>query len=292
MTVEKSETEDETGLQSPEASREERKQDEQVSDVLEKTAGEELRSSSDLPNPLPMFPLGSVLFPGQILPLHVFEPRYKEMMAHCLGEDDAGDKLFGVVLIERGSEVGGGDVRTDVGTVARIVSHRLLDGGRMAVLAVGKRRIKISEWLEDAPYPQAIVETWPCEDKESLAGSANQSRVVAKEEVAREEVAGEKVAGEEEASPAISKTDLFASAEAAVRRVWALRREMGATDPEPAEEFPRTSVGSYGLAARIPLQQFDRQKLLAAPSIAQRLSLLEEILTDHEELLLARLSSR
>ena len=268
MTVEKSETEDETGQQSAEPSREEHKQDEQVSGALEKTADEESRSSSDLPNPLPMFPLGSVLFPGQILPLHIFEPRYKEMMAHCLGEDDAGDKLFGVVLIERGSEVGGGDVRTDVGTVARIVSHRLLDGGRMAVLAVGERRIKISEWLEDDPYPQAIAETWPCED------------------VAREEIAGE-----DEASAAISKTDLFASAEAAVRRVWALRREMGATDPEPAEEFPRTSVGSYGLAARIPLQQFDRQKLLAAPSVAERLSLLEEILTDHEELLLARLST-
>ena len=282
MTFEKSETEDETGQQSAEPSREECKQDEQVSGALEKTADEESRSSSDLPNPLPMFPLGSVLFPGQILPLHVFEPRYREMMAHCLGEDDAGDKLFGVVLIERGSEVGGGDVRTDVGTVARIVSHRLLDGGRMAVLAVGEQRIKISEWLEDAPYPQASADTWPCEDKASLAGSANQSRVVAREEIA----------GEDETSAAISKTGLFASAEAVVRRVWALRREMGATDPEPAEEFPRTSVGSYGLAARIPLQQFDRQKLLAAPSIADRLSLLEEILTDHEELLLARLSSR
>ena len=283
MTVEKSETEDETGQQSAEASREERKQDEQVSGALEKTADEESRSSSDLPNPLPMFPLGSVLFPGQILPLHVFEPRYKEMMAHCLGEDDAGDKLFGVVLIERGSEVGGGDVRTDVGTVARIVSHRLLDGGRMAVLAVGERRIKISEWLEDDPYPQAIADTWPCEDKESLAGSANQSRLTAGEEVAGEEI--------DETSAAISKAGLFASAEAVVRRVWALRREMGAADPEPAEEFPRTSVGSYGLAARIPLQQFDRQKLLAAPSVAERLSLLEEILTDHEELLLARLST-
>lgn len=230
MTAEKSETENETGL-------------------------------SDMPNPLPMFPLGSVLFPGQILPLHVFEPRYKEMMAHCLGEDDVGDKLFGVVLIERGSEVGGGDVRTDVGTVARIVSHRLLDGGRMAVLAVGERRIKISEWLEDDPYPQAIAETWPCEDKADATETVSEM------------------------------VDLFASAEAAVRRVWALRREMGATDPEPAEEFPRTSMGSYGLATHIPLQQFDRQKLLAAPSVAERLSLLEELLADHEELLLARLSA-
>ncbi|MET1002223.1 MAG: LON peptidase substrate-binding domain-containing protein, partial [Acidimicrobiia bacterium] len=51
-----------------------------------------------------MFPLGSVLFPHALLPLHVFEPRYRVMMRHCL----EGDKEFGVVLIERGSEVGGG----------------------------------------------------------------------------------------------------------------------------------------------------------------------------------------
>lgn len=236
--------------------------------TVEKSETENDIELSDLPNPLPMFPLGSVLFPGQILPLHIFEPRYMEMITHCLGEGDEGDKLFGVVLIERGSEVGGGDVRTNVGTAARIVSHRSLDGGRMAVLAVGERRMRVSEWLEDDPYPQAVAEVWPCEDKAVVAQA-------------------------DAAEPNSSKiADLFASAEAAVRRVWALRREMGATDPEPAEEFPRTSVGSFGLAARIPLQQFDRQKLLAAPSVAERLSLLEELLTDHEELLLARLSTR
>ena len=108
--------------------------------TVEKSEAENDIELSDLPNPLPMFPLGSVLFPGQILPLHIFEPRYMEMMTDCLGEDDEGDKLFGVALIERGSEVGGGDVRTNVGTAARIVSHRSLDGGRMAVLAVGERR--------------------------------------------------------------------------------------------------------------------------------------------------------
>ncbi|MEY2464632.1 MAG: ATP-dependent Lon protease, partial [Acidimicrobiaceae bacterium] len=65
---------------------------------------------------LPMFPLGTVLFPSVFLPLHVFEPRYREMTRHCLDTQ----REFGVVLIERGSEVGGDDVRTQVGTVARI----------------------------------------------------------------------------------------------------------------------------------------------------------------------------
>jgi len=60
----------------------------------------------------PMFPLGMVHFPGIVLPLRVFEPRYRQLTADCL----AGDGEFGVVLIERGWEVGGGDTRFNVGT--------------------------------------------------------------------------------------------------------------------------------------------------------------------------------
>ena len=55
-----------------------------------------------------MFPLGTVLFPTLILPLHVFEPRYRALVENCLA---APQPEFGVVLIERGSEVGGDDVR-------------------------------------------------------------------------------------------------------------------------------------------------------------------------------------
>ena len=67
-----------------------------------------------------MFPLGNVLFPHAQLPLHVFEPRYRALAETCL----AGDGEFGVVLIERGSEVGGGDTRFSIGTVARIVAEK------------------------------------------------------------------------------------------------------------------------------------------------------------------------
>ena len=56
-----------------------------------------------------MFPLGTVLVPKAVVPLHVFEPRYQTMLADVM----TGDRKFGVVLIERGSEVGGGDVRAD-----------------------------------------------------------------------------------------------------------------------------------------------------------------------------------
>lgn len=102
---------------------------------------------------LAMFPLGSVLFPGMPLPLRVFEPRYVAMLASVLGE---AEHEFGVVLIERGSEVGGGDVRFGVGTVARIVSVEQT-AGSIALLATGAARFEVVRWLEDDPFPRAQV---------------------------------------------------------------------------------------------------------------------------------------
>lgn len=101
----------------------------------------------------PMFPLGSVLFPHGALPLQVFEPRYVTMVQDCLDRNSP----FGIVLIERGSEVGGGDVRLDAGTLASIASSGPIDDGRLAILAVGTHRISIDRWLEDDPYPIANV---------------------------------------------------------------------------------------------------------------------------------------
>ena len=100
-----------------------------------------------------MFPLGTVLFPYALLPLHVFEPRYRLMMRHVLD----GDREFGVVLIERGSEVGGGDTRFDVATVARVVQAAELPDGRYALATVGMGRVRVLSWLVDDPYPRAEV---------------------------------------------------------------------------------------------------------------------------------------
>src|SRR5262245_44996005 len=105
-----------------------------------------------------MFPLGTVLLPGMLLPLHVFEPRYRALVRDCMAADEAD---FGVVLIERGSEVGGGDVRTDVGTRARILRAEELPDGRFGVVAAGLRRLRVRAWLDDDPYPRADVEDWP-----------------------------------------------------------------------------------------------------------------------------------
>ena len=74
----------------------------------------------------PMFPLESTLLPDEDLPLRIFEPRYSQLVADCL----VGDPVFGVVLIAAGREVGGGEDRYDVGTLARIVEHQAYRDGR------------------------------------------------------------------------------------------------------------------------------------------------------------------
>jgi hypothetical protein len=101
----------------------------------------------------PMFPLGSVLFPSMPLPVRVFEPRYLTMLSEILRDEPS---EFAVVLIERGSEVGGGELRFPVGTIARITD---LDASEefVVLIAEGTRRIQVTEWLEDDPYPKAEI---------------------------------------------------------------------------------------------------------------------------------------
>ncbi len=103
---------------------------------------------------LPMFPLGSVLFPHMPLALRVFEPRYLQLMIDLL---DAEPREFGVVLIERGFEVGGGDHRFTHGTVARLLQVGEASEQLLAVVALGEQRIEIERWLPDDPYPRAEV---------------------------------------------------------------------------------------------------------------------------------------
>jgi hypothetical protein len=106
---------------------------------------------------LAMFPLGTVLIPGGFLPLRVFEPRYLQMLEDILPDPAE----FGVVLIERGSEVGGGDTRNAVGTLAKIAEARHGPDGHWALVVFGRERIRVVRWLEDDPYPRAMVESWP-----------------------------------------------------------------------------------------------------------------------------------
>ena len=206
---------------------------------------------------MPMFPLGSVLLPGAVLPLHVFEPRYRQLVIDCLA-DDTGDPEFGVALIERGFEVGGGDERSDVGVVARMVRVEALDGGRYALVTVGTRRIRVNAWLPDDPYPLADVDDWPDEDADAPGLAARVAELTVQ-----------------------------------LGGVLDLAQQLGEVRPgdvdlSSIDDDPL--VASYHLTALSPIGPADRYRLLCAPSPAARLDLLAAALDDVAAMLRFRLT--
>ncbi len=108
---------------------------------------------------MPMFPLGMVVFPHQVVALVVFEPRYQQMLA-----DIEHEQVFGTCLIERGSEVGGGDVRTSVATVVQVVGTQSLGNGQTLIAVEGTHCVQVERWLEDRPYPRALIRERCCDD--------------------------------------------------------------------------------------------------------------------------------
>ena len=200
-------------------------------------------------NGFPMFPLGTVLFPHALLPLHVFEPRYRALTQRCL----EGDKEFGVVLIERGHEVGGGDVRFDVGTVARIVRAGELDDGRWMLVTVGVQRFRVIEWLPDDPHPLAHVERL---DERSEPGTTSVAEITAQ-----------------------------------LRRVLALRSELGELVPTLDVDLADDTVqASFEAAALAPLGPLDAQRLLELDDAGERMDRLAGILTEEAQVLEQRLA--
>ncbi len=197
-----------------------------------------------------MFPLSSVLFPRGVMPLHIFEPRYLTMINEAI-DDDA---TFGVVLIERGSEVGGGDARFDVGTTAQIVRAGVLEGARMAIVTVGTERFQVAEWLEDDPYPAAMVMAHPPRP------------------------------------PSIDLTEPLAAALRSWRRVAALASELGADVGAADLKLPDDPIDAlWTLCAVSPLEQIDRQRLLEFDEPEARVDQLRAGLDDQAEVLQARL---
>lgn len=203
---------------------------------------------------MPMFPLSTVLFPSARIPLHVFEHRYRVMLRQCLETDGC----FGIVLISRGSEVGGGESRTSFGTVSVIENASWLPDGRAIVVARAMDRVRVLEWLEDEPFPRARVE-----------------------------LLEEPSAAEEDLLAA------FSSAWASLRRAQALLSEMeeGRVNLPDHPPAPLSlSDASWWLCDMAPLGPHDRQRLLESPDALERLGLLERLteeLADDLERLLA-----
>ncbi|MCU1460630.1 MAG: peptidase family protein [Acidimicrobiales bacterium] len=198
---------------------------------------------------LPMFPLGAVLFPGLVMPLHVFEPRYRVLVHDCL----TGTPEFGVVLIERGNEVGGGDSRFDVGTRARIIEARELPDGRWVLAVAGINRLRVASWLPDDPYPQADV----VDLADGPAGPAGSSH--------------------------------RADVEQRLRRLLAMRTELGL----PAEAATVDLAGDDAVAAAqcvalAGMGPLDAQRVLATDGVDARLGLVGELLADELDVLARR----
>ena len=204
---------------------------------------------------MPMFPLGTTLLPGAVLPLQVFEPRYRTMVQDILA-DDVNAPEFGVTMIERGHEVGGGDTRSTIGTVARILDMQVTPDGRYALAALGTERFRVNAWLPDDPYPLADVEIWADEGDPDEVSVEDIDRIH--------------------------------------RRVRALNetvRELGDMAPPPdAEISPDPRIALYHLGSLSPLGAADRHRMLAAPSQRERLAALSAALDDAEAVLEFRCS--
>jgi len=194
------------------------------------------------PIELAMFPLESAQLPNEDLPLRIFEPRYGALVRHCV---DSGQP-FGVVLIARGREVGGGDARSDVGVLAGITEYANLGSDQYVLYCRTGERIRVCDWLPDDPYPRATVRTWPDEPGDPVTEAQFldvEDRVMA----------------------------LFERI-AAVRGVELPDRDvlLGVADTDDAGKR------LCALAVRIPIGAADRYAVLAAPSAADRLAALRE----------------
>ena len=167
----------------------------------------------------------------------------------------AGDGRFGVVLIERGSEVGGGETRFEIGTIAQIAGIADLEEGHRLVLAVGTTRFEVDRWLPDDPYPRAVIK--------------------------------------ELDDPIAPPNDLpIAETEMKLRRTLALMSEagydVGDTGFEVSEE---TGVAVDQLCALAPLSPLDAQGLLGTDSPPERLARLQDLLDDEIAVLRQQLGS-
>lgn len=175
-----------------------------------------------------MFPLGSVLFPHTPLALRIFEERYLVMLGRLLDDEDP---QFGVVLIERGSEAGGGDQRFPIGTMARITN--VMAGERdIHLIAVGGARFEVAQWGEEEPYPTATVRELP---------------------------------------PLVwddALTPLRTEAERIVRRVLSRAAEYAEVQWDPNIELSDDPLeSSWQLAAIAPLGQLDQFRLLRSTTV-------------------------
>lgn len=193
-----------------------------------------------------MFPLGSTLLPGMVLPLRLFEPRYLQMYADIVDQS----REFGVVLIERGAAEHVDNATFDVGCAAYIVGSGLHEDGTIALVAIGRNRLRVKEWRKPVPYPMAIVEDLDDEPLTEAGMSALESAADRLPEL---------LAVAAELNPELE------------------------TDPPELSEDPLQAI--YQLAQLAGLQAFDLQKVLEAEPTDHRASLVDEMMSETVEMI-------
>lgn len=184
-----------------------------------------------------MFPLGMVVFPYQQVGLYVFEGRYRRML-----DDVQSEGRFGTCLIARGSEVGGGDQRLSIGTVLEIVATHQLGADQTLLLVEGVTCCEVSTWLDDDPYPRALISNRPC-----LDGAIDQT--------------------------------LLKSTESAVRALRTLQSEINPDECIRTNCAMDTNdkIRIWQLCAMTPMSTLDQFKVLSVRDPNERLALLGEI---------------
>lgn len=193
-----------------------------------------------------MFPLGLTLLPGMALPLRLFEPRYLQMYADIIDED----REFGVVLIQRGIESRDDNPTYDVGCIAYIVGSGVHEDGTLALVALGRNRLRVVEWQESDPYPLAVVEDL---EDEPLTEAG------------------------------------MKSLESAAHRLPGLLEAASRLNPEVEPQAPELSddpvQALYQLAQLAGLQAFDLQKVLEAETTDGRAALVDELMGETVEMI-------
>lgn len=195
---------------------------------------------------LPVFPLGTTALPGDRLPLQVFEARFRDLLHDCMNSPDG--PWFGAVLIARGSEVGGGEERTDVGVRVHIDRHLAVGPRLFHLRCTAGERFRVRTWLDDDPYPRAEIETWP--DAPADSGAVR-------------------------AAAAELTTEITALHGLAARLA---DRQGRPTPPRPRFDDLPADPGAliYDLARRVDIGAADRFALLCAPDALTRADLLAE----------------
>ncbi|MBM3943777.1 MAG: peptidase S16 [SAR202 cluster bacterium] len=204
---------------------------------------------------LALFPLNVVLFPGMRLPLHIFEERYKTMIGQCI----EGEKPFGVVLIREGKEVGEPAEPFRVGTTARIGHVAPLEEGRLNIVTHGVRRFELVDITRQRPYMVGMVRYL-----EDLPGNVAPNLLA----------------------------EVKAEQEALLRHLAALAGGWVATVEvsEDPVQLSFAAVASLVSAIDIPAQL--RQRLLEAPTAAERLKLLAPLLQRGNQILQDQVGKR